>query len=451
MATIDQIVNVSISQQTTAVAQASFSVPLIMGPTSTGWASDDYVHVYTSAAGMLTDGFISSSPEYIYAQKLMSQTLVPTQFFVGKRGTAVAQVNTLAVNTVTVGAAYTFTLNGISISYTALGGDTQQDILTSLNSAIVSAFTTPPVTGVVSGTGSSALLTLTAGVAGDSITYGTPTTNLTLVQTVASKGIASDIASVSAQNDGWYGVCICSATDAEILQAAAYVESVKKILVTSTATAAVGTNATTDVASRLKAAAYKRTALLFSPAAAGTGISAAWLGGQLPAVPGSNTWAFKSLAGVTVDTLTATQINACIGNPLAGTPGKNANIHTSVGGVNITQTGVMASGQYIDITVGIDWLVSKLQTNTYSAMVNATKIPYTDTGVTILLSAVRAAIDEGVANGLIDGASPITVTAPKVLSVPANQRANRIAPTISFGCRLQGAVHAVQISGTVTV
>jgi len=140
-----------------------------------------------------------------------------------------------------------------------------------------------------------------------------------------------------------------------------------------------------------------------------------------------------------------------IGNPIAQVPGKNVNIYKTVGGRNIMMMGQMAGGQYIDLTVGIDWLESRLQESIFAMLADNDIIPFTDQGVTQLIQAVESVIAQGVTNGLIDGKSTITVSAPPVLSVPLNQRANRVAPTISFNCRLQGAINAVNIAGTVTV
>lgn len=412
----------------------------------------DAIRAYTDPAGMLADGFLITDPEYIRAAELVEQDVTPPIFYVGRYSASVAQQDTFAVNTVTPAHNYNFKLNGTLISYVAGGGDAQQDILAGLLAAIGVAFpSNPPVTGVVTGTGVSALLTLTSSVPGVAVTYTLIDSLLTHLNTVPNHSTATDIAQAQVQNNTWYGVAICSNTDADILEVAAYLESQKKIFLPVSNDSDISSSSTTDLGSVLKGKAYDRTGLIFSLAGILQGIEAAWLGGQLPAVPGSNNWAFKTLKGISPDVLTANQQQNLIGIPEAGIQGKNVNIYQTVGGVNITQMATMASGQYIDITVGLDWLESTLQTNIYAALVNALKIPYTDKGVGILISAVKAAIDQGVVNGLIDGDSPITITAPPVLSVPANQRANRIAPTISFSCRLQGAFNAVIVQGTVTV
>lgn len=412
----------------------------------------DSIRAYTGTAAMMTDGYQLTDPEFIRATEFLEQTLTPALFFVGKYTASVAQVDTVAVGTlVATGHVYSFMLNSTLITYTS-SSDTQQSILTALLTAINTAFpSNPPVTGVVTGSGSGALLTLTSPTPGVTVTYATFDTDLTHLNTVANHGIPQDIAQAQLQNNTWYGLCICSNQDQDILQTAAFIESQTKIFIAVSSDAAIGTSSATDIGSIMKLASYKRSGLMYSPASYAAGIEAAWLGGQLPATPGSNNWAYKTLEGIIADNLTATQIFNCIGVPVQGVAGKNVNIYTVVNGVDATQMGWMAGGQFIDITIGVDWLKSTMQTNLLSALVNSKKIPYTDSGVTILLSAVKSAIDQGVVNGLIDGNSPISITAPPVLSVPVNQRANRIAPTITFVCRLQGAFNSVVVQGIVTV
>lgn len=452
MSALDTLININISQQTSAVPQASFSIPLIIGPTSTSWGTTDIVHSYSSPAAMLTDGFTTSSPEYIYALEMFEQAIAPTEFFVGHRTTAVAQVDTFQVSTLNTSHLYVFTLNGTVISYQAVGGDTQQSILTALNAAITASFpTNTPTSGVVTGSGAGALLTLTSTQAGLGFTISAVDADLTHVALTPNNGITDDLNKIIAKNNQWYGIVLCSNADGDILQLAAAVEALLKIFMGSSNDAAIATTSTTDILSVLKGKGYKRTALIYSPGSYNLGIDAAWMGGQLPATPGSNNWAYKNLVGISPDTLTDNVRGIIIGNPIASLPGKNGNIYTTVGGVNITQMGIMVGGQYIDITIGLDWLSSTLQTNLLQALSQASKIPYTDKGTSVLLAAVKSAIDQGVFNGLIDGNSPITITAPLVQTVPINQRANRIAPTISFSCRLQGAYNAVQVNGTVTV
>lgn len=260
--------------------------------------------------------------------------------------------------------------------------------------------------------------------------------------------IAADLADIMAESNLWYGLSLTTQDDAVILAAAAYIETQEKIYIADSDEAGILTSGTADILSQLKALSYDRTALMYS-SSADEGPSAAWLGGQLPQVPGSSTWKFKQLVGIAPDKFTSSQRNNVIGIP--GTPQKNGNIYETVGGVPITEEGWMVSGQFIDITVGLDWLTSRLQESVFSLLVSVAKVPYTNAGVALVLNAVKQVLSQGVANGLIDGNSDITVNAPDVLDIPQADRANRILPDVTFSCRLAGAIHFVRIEGTVSV
>ena len=449
---LDQLVNVNITLTAATVSQASFSIPLIVGPTAhPSWTSP--VKAYSSLAGMLSDGFTLTDPEYKYASAMYSQSITPTMFFVGKRagGAAVAEVDTFTVTTVVDNYEYSITLNGTKCTYMSAVATPKQTILTGLKTAL-DAVPGSLTTSAVTGTGNSAVLTVTATTAGTILYYTNVNANLVQTTTVQpSGGIGTDLAAIMAANNDWYGVAIANATDAEILQAAAWVEANTKLFIAVSSTAAVATTATTDVASTLKNSGYKRTALVFSPANVTSGIDAAWLGSNLAQTPGANNWAFNQLSGIAADTLTASQQMILIGNPAAQLRGKNANIYQTVAGVNITQMGTTAGGQFIDITVGFDWLKSQIVTNIYTLMVTTPKIPYTDQGTGLIISAIKSAIDQGAVNNVIDGNSPISISAPGVATVPKSQRTNRVAPTVSFSCVLQGAFNSIIVNGTVSV
>lgn len=454
---LDQIVNIQITQETQAVPQAGFGIPLIVGPTGFG-VSPDILRYYTSPQAMLSDGFLTSDPEYIYAVEAFEQDLSPTQVGVGKRTSAIAQVDTLAVSTLVSSHLYTFEINLVVVSYTSTGGDTQQSILTALYVALLAAFPSgAPVTGVVTGTGAGALLTLTSSIAGNGVSYSAVDADLLHANLVPNHGIANDLQSiinVPVIGNLWYGLALCSNTVADILEAASFIETLQKIFIGASGDSAIDSTSVTDVASVLKGKGYKRTALMFSPGSFNLGIDAAWLGGQLPQIPGASTWKFKRLTGISPDSYTASQKAILTGVPGVST-GKTVNIYETVGGQNITEEGWMVGGQFIDITVGIDWLVSTMQNNVYSNLVNSPKIPYTDKGVAVIENAVRQTLKQGSddgGSGLIDATS-IEVSVVPVSSIPANTRAQRILPagSVTFTCRLTGAFHFIVINGIVTV
>lgn len=439
----DQIVNIQVQLQTKAVPQPSFSIPMVLG--SANRFSPDLIRYYTDPSGMLTDGFLTSDPEYKHAVAAFSQALRPVQIAVGNRQAKVAQIDTITPTPVN-SHVYKIKIDGVEYSYTADGSATAAEIVTGLSS-LVNGDTAAPAAA----TGSVTLI-LTAKTAGTGFTTDTESdANLALVHTTANYGVVDDLVAIQLVSDLWYGLDLCSTADDDILNAASWIETQKKIFIGSTKDSTIPTSSATDIASVLKGKAYTRTALMFTLLQANldNGIAAAWLGGQMPQTPGASTWKFKQLVGITPDVYNATQRNFLIGVP--GTPQKNANLYETVGGVNITEEGWMVGGQFIDITVGIDWFISVAQGNIYTLLVQNPKIPFTDQGGAVVQNAIIQAIKQGIDNGLIDGKTAYNVTVPSVLNVPTQDRANRILSGVTFSFRLAGAFHFIKVQGTVTV
>lgn len=460
MAAIDNIISINITQSSTAVPTVSTTIPLILGTTNPGWADGDVVHAYESAAGLLADGFTATSPEYVYALALTSQSTIPNEFLVGRRSGATTagepEIDRISVGDVEANHVYTFTLNGRTYSYTSGPTDSAQIIVQGLHDS-VAADTAATVTASLDNNG--LYLILTGTVDGQAFTMTGFDSALVRNQVQGSSAAeapalaTSDLAAIQAQDDSWYGLLLAGASDAEIMTAASWVQAQRKILVGCSSSSEIGDpQSTTDLGAKLKSGSFSRTALMYSPASAALGIEAAWVGGQLPQTPGTNNWAFRSLLGQQVDKLTAASSLACIGNPVAGVAGKNVNTYISVGGQGITQMGTCGSGEYIDVTVGVDWLFFNLQSTIYSALVNTPgKVPFTDAGMAILVAATRAVLDTAAANGLVDATQGITIKTAKVATVTQAQKAQRRAPAINFTCVLQGAINAVTINGTVSV
>lgn len=441
MGAIDQIVSVAITEQTQVATQVGFGIPLIIG--TTGFGNADLIRYYTNPADMLTDGFTTSSPEYIRAVKLMSQGISPTQFGIGKYTAAVIQVTTVTPDVSDqVIQHYIETIADVPYDFTSDATPTAAEVVTGLI-ALINADSNAPV--VASG---STTLILTAKVAGAGFSH-TESANLAAVTSPANHSIADDIAAIQDVNDDWYGLSAVTQVASDLEQIAQYIESQKKIYIGDTNDAACLTTSTTDIASILKGLSLKRSGVIYT-AESNDGKASAWMGGQLPKVPGSTTWKFKTLAGCTVDKFTATQRSIAIGNGIAGVVGKNLNIYEATGGSNITKEGFMAGGQFIDITIGVDWLESNIQSGVFNLLVSEDKVPYTDQGLAQIENAIRAVLNQGAVNGLVDG-STIVVSIPPVAQQSVSDRANRILNNVKFSCRLAGALHFVVIQGVVTV
>ena len=168
---------------------------------------------------------------------------------------------------------------------------------------------------------------------------------------------------------------------------------------------------------------------------------AAWAGLQLPEDPGATTWAFKTISGIPTDSFTSAQRSAL--------RDKRCNHYISVAGNSITYEGYTSEpGVYIDIIRGLDWLEQRMAEDIFSELASAKKIPYVGGGE-ILEQVIRSRMDIAVDRTVL--APGYTVSVPTAADQQATDRADRNYPGITFEAQLAGAIHRVEIRGTVTV
>lgn len=261
---------------------------------------------------------------------------------------------------------------------------------------------------------------------------------------------ATALNAIQAEGDGWYGYTIIpvgsteDAATAELLQVAAWTESQKKIFVGETHDANVLlSSSTTDAASQLKAHKYTRTLCFYRAAAhAVEHAAAALLGKVLPYAPGSATWAYKTLAGISPDSIS-------VGQKLIA-QGKRANTYSTIAGVDVTEQGIVGSGEYADIIEGIDWLTTNIQSTVFGALASNPKMPYDNGGITAIGELVKTVLKKGASMGILQ-ADSIVVTWLDYADIGTSDKSTRNLPDIKFTALVQGAIHTVQVAGTVSV
>ena len=208
----------------------------------------------------------------------------------------------------------------------------------------------------------------------------------------------------------------------------------------------------TETESSLAVNTYMNSFEIFSPAKvdADQYINVAFAVACLQYEPGSETWAFKTLNAVSVAELTATQMQAL----------QEANISYFVeyGGKAITQGGKTVSEEWIDTVRFMWWLKSFMQECIYNLFITHPKIPYTDNGITQVQNQMVYALKRGQAMGGIapteydeDGnATPgYTTTVPRARDLTQAERASRQLKGCKFTARLAGAIHYVEVRGTL--
>jgi hypothetical protein len=449
MAKIDRIVNVQIALNTTAIKEQTFSDLLALAPHV---LTTQRSLVITEADELLDYGLSATDPLYLLAQDVFSQIPTITRLFIGRQ-----QVNSVVV-TVTQASESEYSVvvgwrdvNGdlqtATYAITAAPGDLVGDIATDLAAAINGG--AAPVTAAAVG----AVITITADVAGapfSAVIGG----NLSMATPVTAELPAVALAAISEETDDWYGVVMTDRDNADILNAADWVEANEKLLgVGISAVAAYDPGSTTDLGYLLMQGQYFRTHWWFH-----RNISTEWLEAAISAksftiYPGGETWALKNLQGVSFDTLSEGQ-SLAIRN-------KNGNTFEQFRNFAVTQNGKVAAGEWIDVIRFRDWLAEQVKINVVSAMINADgKIPYTDEGIQIIVTALRQALDLGVTR---KGIAPVetdpitqrtipsyTISAPAAANVPFNDKANRVLNDVKFTARLAGAIHTTVIRGNLT-
>lgn len=431
---IDNIVNVQITRETASVSRQGFGTPLILGINKgfTGLTA-----TYTSLAAV-ADDFATTSKEYKAAQALFSQSPNIVQLKIGRRATSDTSVVT--VDTVVDNATYTCEINGTVFSVNSGGSATAASIAGLLVTAINGGSEPVTATDNLDGT-----YDLDADVASTAYSVKLDTNQSAAFTTTTTAD--ADIIAIQQQDDDWYGLVYTERTQSDVEAIAGHIETVKKIFGTASADADIAdtTDAadTTTVSAVLKAASYARTFVVYLSNAGTQYPEAALLGALLPLDPGSYTAKFKTLAGITKDTNTATQRT----NILA----KNTTQYTEVGGVNITEDGKVAEGEFIDIIVFVDWLDARITEGVYSALVNSPKVPYTDQGIGVIEAEISKVLQDGVTLGGIAPDPAFSISVPKAADVSTADKAARTLNNVTFQATLAGAIHAVTINGTVTV
>jgi len=435
MTTLNNIVDVSITRETRTIQRASFSIPCFIAE-HTIFA--ERAKEYASLADILSAGFATTSAVYKAATLYFGQAVAPSKIVVGRRLVpSVTITPTVADTTV-----YSFKANGTLITFTSDGSATAAEIVTGLKDALTAAaIPTTGSTGIVA-TGTTTLILTPSGDASSIANY---TANLVAVNAASVEDwVSATIPAVRAVKDQWYMLSIDTHVDATVLAVAAYIEGIKatspKFYVFSSAASDIKTSATTDIFSLIKALNYTHTAYIYSGMA--TSFAECGLVGRFaPEQAGSNIWEQKTIVGLTVDTLTPDEISYI--------HGKNGATYENVGSVDVVIGGKCADGGWIDESIFVDWLKSRIQESVWALLVNTRKIGYTSAGAAAIEGAMRSVMAEGIqVGGLADDPAPV-VTVPNVLNLSSAQRATRTLPDVTFTARLAGAIRATTISGTV--
>jgi len=465
---LDTVANITITANTQTPSQRGFGTPLIMAYHTV--RPSQRVLTYTSLASMVTDGFSVYSGAYLAAVKIKAQNPSPPAWKIGRRATPYVQQVTFDVVSTEEGSARGFTVRhpttGVetAISYTVPAGATGGSIAHAIADLLCSDGPTGPTgpvgpTGIGGATGPYGVVANSVGAKVTITTTGGGTgpaaglladishwdEGLSLTNITLDSGIAADIAACAAEDPDFYGICLDSNGAAEVRAAAATCETMLCLLAVDTSDSGCFGTGTSDVGSLLKASAYARTVPFFNGRRLLHYSGAAALGVCLPQVPGSWSLCHKQLRGVEQDSFTARSSLAQARLKL-----RSLNTYYAIGGIGDVLFGTSASGEFADNTVFLDWVRVRMQERMVFALQAVRKNPYTDVGIASITNEVYAVLNAGVAAGGFTPGTP-SVTAPKAAAVSPVDKANRLLPDVAFTAQLAGAIHTINVTGTVKV
>jgi hypothetical protein len=483
---VSRIVDVDVSFAPVAAPAANFNLLLIMGDSDvvdTGEAIRSYNDLLAVA-----DDFGTTAPEYLAAALFFSQIPQPSQLMIGRWARTATKgliAGGFLSNTEKLISAWTGVTNGgfhVAVDGATAPGANVTGLnfsgATNLNGvaaiiqtgvqavggalAAVTVLWTGDQFVIKSGTTgtTSAIAPLTAPTAGTDISAQLKMTAATFERAVTGIAAETPVAGVvRLDGRGWYGLMFAASTmptDAQRIAVAAYIEGAadKHIYgITSNAANILDSASTADLCSQLALADYTRSFVQYS--LQNLYAVASWFGRAFTVeFEGSNTtltMKFKKEPGVTPEVISATQADTLIA--------KRCNVYAVYNnGTSITQEGVMSGLAYFDEIHGLDWLANSIQTEIFNVLYQSPKIPQTDQGVHVLVTAAEGRLAQSVNNGL---------TAPGVWNAPGfgtlvqgqflkkgwftfaqsvneqsqSIREQRIAPLIQVAVKLAGAVH----------
>jgi len=447
---LEDIVQVSISLETSAVSRAGFGIPIFIS--AHNWFTER-VRTYTNLVGLEAD-IPAGSEEHTAASAFFSQSPAPSQIKVGRRevdlitftpsaATATGQVYTITVvGTDDVAVVATFT--------TSTGSETAADIVTDLKadlSGIVGVTVAGTTTLTLSKSGSTAFSVNTLKRLADAYTV--------------TETAAAGLSAIEAVDSDFYFITAHDHTEAYILSMAAAVEAKEKLYFVSSqdvnglATLAVPA---TDTLGKLTDLNYFRTASMFHQTADTTFPECAFVGKGGPYEPGTITWANKQLAGVAFG-INPTSLNVLSATELNNLQARNANVVIRTGGIPITREGRVVGGgsglgEWIDVIRSRDLLIARIREAYQNKLINAPKVSYTDNGIAemrgVLTTTLNRYVSTEASPNILRENDPYTTNFPRAADVSlAEKSASKL--TGSFTAILAGAIHVVVVTGTLAL
>lgn len=430
---ITKVVDVVITDDSLDISVESFDLGAILVYHT---QNTDLFRDYASLAEITADGHVAGSAVYRMAQAYFSQQPSPNKLRVIRLTTAVVPTKKITVLTATEGLHVGFDYQiddgtSGSIDYTVPSSATITTVATAV-AALVNAI------AALSATSSTADITAT-GTSGAHF-WISNLVNCTVLDQTPNASIATDLTAAEAADGNWYAHACAneSKTNADDIEAWTETRSKKFFAQTADSIELTSSNALMAAA---KGHAYNNSTIFYTGSPVNF-LAVGIMSVMLARDPGSATAALKAVKGAVPDALTTTQTGYI--------EAQNGNYYVSIKNLPLTFNGQVASGDYIDNRIGIDWLTARIGERVLTLLAQRDKVPYTDPGVRTVLAEARAELKEAVNKGfLVDGTT--FVNAPLVADVNPTDKQNRLLPDITGGGDIAGAIQKTQFKFRLSI
>lgn len=284
----------------------------------------------------------------------------------------------------------------------------------------------------------------------------------------AEAAYVADLEIIKEYDDGWY-FGIPTATGAWVDDVAKvtvladwFEAQTKQLFIMSYDANTESPTDTTSVAAVLKTL-YDRTSVFYHDVAGmmpSAAMSAYCSTRNFDDAGSAYTAKFKEFNGIPVVDKGSSSIQAVTGFVpgigLDQTQGHFANVYIDIGGAPFNTEGQTLKGSFIDEIHFQDWVIARTQEEMLGVFLNNAAVPYTDLGMNLLVQAVQnvmlRARNAGLVADYVDGSGlsrRYSIEVPRVSTVAASQRRQRIAPAIRVQFRYAGAIHWSRVDYTM--
>lgn len=453
-----QLAIANISLETATVGRQGFQ-SIMFAAKHNLWP--ERIRTYTDADALLEDGFSSDDPAYKALRGGFSQTPHPTSIKVGRMN---ASTEITIEGDIVTGLEYSITLGAqdatstSTVTITAEAGDTQEIIL----GKVVTAITTAPeldakISASVSGTGADAVLALDHKVGDDWFTATTPV-NLTVSGGTVDESAAEMLAAIALEDDSWYYITSEEKSVEFIEDLAAEVEARFKFYRYTTAEEGSYAAVLDGTLKTVQDNQYFRTLGEYHHLAEDTYPEVSALAEIATFVTGRVTYANRIVSGIPAalnasgGNLTSTQVANMISNGVNFYDTVQVSGSSFTSNPSITYGGKVASGELAMNVVTRDNLQVDLEATCTELLIRQKngRLAFDETSLNKVRGAVRTVLNQYESEDFHNFLLPNSViTIPKVSEINAADKAANIFTQVSFKGTLRGAIHMIEITGTL--